>query len=443
MKKFSLIDYRFLIFLSISSLYIFLGLMGTFYNDLIYFRCNLFYDTDTSIKYNLIYMNSTVDIDRHPFIFALTPILKMISYLVWPKNFALILFQAIVATLSNVLLFWIMKKINIRHSTAIFFTLIYAFSFSTLFFVLFPEIYLYSSCVGLLLTYFVCCYHPCGGTQVVNEELFFVFIVAFLCVLGFGINPVNIVLYIPLLIYFFGNVDGRKKRDMFWHFLFLFVIIFCFLAFVGEILYSLVTSLAQDYPAVKWIKIDFSVSRLIKMLQETLIAPFYALETSFDAKEISWNFVTKQSFLLFLPALIFVLAPFCKRKLLQVPKIIWIFCSIVLIHTVLNFFYNSTWFLYSQNYLFFLVIILAYFYCGTSVRLQYIVLSLFLLFQILCNFNMLAVFIRWLNEDVLYVVLDALQTTLFIDSIIIVLVVMGAVVYEKFKQILGKIKWAG
>ena len=127
-------------------------------------------------------MKSMQDIDRHPFIFFLTPLLKIISYILSNPKLALILFQVVIATLNNLLLLLILKKMKIRDSVAALFTLIYALSFSTLLFVSFPEIYLYSSCIGLLLTL---CILPRSAPQHTHRNLYHIPFVRF----GFRRQP--------------------------------------------------------------------------------------------------------------------------------------------------------------------------------------------------------------------------------------------------------------
>lgn len=359
------------------------------------------------IKYNLLFMNSLRDIDRHPFIFILTPFLKLITILLNNPKLALILFQAFIATINNIILFLILKKIIIRNSTVIFFTLIYAFSYSTLLFVSIPEFYLYSACVNLMLTWFVFCYN--SNEQCTLNKYFPPLLLSCLCVLGFGINLINIILYIPLLIYFFLNIQ-QKRIQKFIIFLFFFFFIFFLLLCIGEIFYPLWENLLprnsiMKYRALEWIKVDFSIDRLLSVIQETLVAPFYALESTLSLP-IAWNFSKTQNFILLLPMILFI--PFYKMKLSFFTKQIFVTFSIVMIHLIANFFYNNSWFLYSQNYLFLLIVIYAHFYSKIDEKIQNWILGFYLIFQTFLNVITLTILMNSIYQNIFSVFLSAL-----------------------------------
>ena len=430
-------------FLLFFSVYLFLGLVGTFYNNIVDFRFDLFYDTDPSIKYNLIFMNTLTDLDRHPFVFVMTPILRLLSFITQEPKLAFLLFQAAIATLNNFLLFKILRKININFSTSVLFTLIYAFSFSTLLFVSFPEIYLYSPLIGLILVYYILGVKK-EQLSVFNtiKDMLPVLVISFLCILGFGINLINIVLYIPLLIYFFSLSSHKIRKDAILTFIFSGLIFYSFLTLCGEIFFPflsalITTSSILNYRALDWVMVDFSTQRFIQVLRESLIAPFYALETYFNLNKSGWWFSKEQSIFLLFPFFILAFFPFFK-KVQSVPKIIYYFGAIIMLHLILNYFYNSTWFLYSQNYLFFLVIILSYFYSKITHPIKNIILMMFLSFEIIFNIMMLGLFYFALNTNLIDVLVDALGKVLLIDVIIvcfyfIIKLLKGIMIQTQFK----------
>lgn len=413
------------------SVYLFCGLICSYYNTLIYELPDIFYDTDINYHYNLLYMEKgSISLDRHPFTFIVAFVLKTISFFIPSPKLVLLFCQAVVATFNNIILFVILRRIKIRLSSSVFFTMIYAFSFSTLFFVSFPEVYLYSSCIGLLLTYFILPDSVLFGKSLSEQTR--TLVVAFLCVCGFGINTVNIVLYIPLLIYYFSEISQTQRKFCIFTFFFSFMLLFSVFVIIGEFVCHLSGMLFSDM-SLSWVKLDFSLTRAVKVFQETFIAPFYALDTDLILKKgaYGWYFTDIQNPLYFIPfLLLMVFADFRKHRE-KTPYIIYACAGVVILHAFMNYFYNITWFLYSQNYLFLFIVFMAYLYSETNAKKQAFILSAFLIFQILLNFKMLYVFAVWLNGSVIPLIPDAVAKVAFADLVIIGISVLCHIIAHK------------
>ena len=183
-----------------------------------------------------------------------------------------------------------------------------------------------------------------------------------------------------------------------------------------------------------WVEPDFSVHKAIRVLQETFMAPFYALDTEFVLKgeHYGWYFKEVQHFLYFIPFLTLVIFSGFWKKQENIPVVIYYLIAVVALHLLLNCFYNKTWFLYSQNYLCFMVILFAYLYSKTSKNRQISVLSLFLLVQVVLNFKMLYHFAVWLNKSVSVLLPDVFTKLLTTDAVIVCLLGVGICIVKVF-----------
>jgi len=386
-------------FLAFFFLYLFLGLWGSGFNSRIYTEYDLFYDIDSNLQFELMYMRDLTNLDRHPFVFWLLPFLKAIQFLghIGEKE-AVLLLQALVGSLNNILLLSILKKINVKPFMALLFMLIYAFSFSTLLFVSFPEIYVYSALIGLIFLYTILVM-----TENKREaNLWHLFLLSLLVCCGTGVNLINFVLYLPLLYYcFLKQGQGILKKIC----IFLSMTVctgFVFLL-VGEILWGTFEFLLSggkltSYKAIEWFHLPRN--NLLQVFQETWIAPFYALDTIFVKKIQRWCFLAGQDMLWFIPFFVFVGFSKCYRYIKKTSQIIWFLLGTIILHTFLNCFYNDTWFLYSQNYFFYIIVCLAFFYSQTNNKSAILILAMFLCFQIFMNLNVISIFMEWINQDV-------------------------------------------
>ena len=384
------------VFLAFFSVYFFLGLWGSGYNNRIYTEYDLFYDIDSNLQFGLMYMKDLTNLDRHPFAFLILPVLKVIEFLFGVgERGAVLLAQAMVGAFNNILLFLILKKIKIKPVISVLFTLIYGFGFSTLVFVSFPEIYVYSSLIGLMFLYAVIAF-----TQNKSKASWGQAVLAILACAGLGINLINIVLYLPMLVYYFL----KKKR---WKYVLIFIItegvLLGALAALGETLWGISGVLMpggelKSYPALEWF--NSSRNKFMPVFQETWIAPFYALDTFLIEEVQRWRFLEEQSILLYIPFVLLILGSQFYRYMKKVPAIIFVSLGVVVLHMMLNCFYNTTWFLYAQNYFFYLIVFLAYFYSKTNHKVAVGVLGAFLAFEIFLNFNVISVLINWLNVGI-------------------------------------------
>lgn len=427
-----------LIFLLFFSFYLLWGLVSSNYNILVRTRFDLFYDIDTSIKFASIYMDTLQGIDRSPFIFVLTPIVKLLNLFIPNKMFCILFLQSIVATINNFILYIILDKINVKKITIIFFVLIYALSFSTLLFTFFPEKYIYSSFLGLLLTYIIMSFDGEQNYKATQDEsVKYIMLTSLLCILGLGINIINIVLYIPILAYFFSLYPKKERCIAIILFIICFSSYFAILYLCGEYFYSFSSSFSQAGNALHWFNVGFSIEKVIQVFQETFIAPFYALSSYFDAEKIEWNFHKQQSILYFIPCTVLLLLSILKGKNIKNNNIIWAFLAVVILHFMMNFIYNDTWFLYSQNYLFYIIVIMAYFYSNINKRIQIVILSMFLLTQIYINYKIFMIFMLGLNKNIILSVSISLVYVIITDIIIVSFISLIKLFLTKYKKTKG------
>ena len=352
---------------------------------------NAIYDMDLYKKLRLLFLYDTYDLDRHPLILFLTPLVKAINYIIQNEILTLLLLQSVLASFNVFLLYNLLKKLNVKKYTSLLFSLIYTFSFSTLLFTAYIECYIYSSFFGLLLTNYIVSHK---GKQF---SLSPILIISLLYILNFGINFINCILYIPLIAYFIVNQPIKYRLKSLGYFLLFATLYFAIFYIYEEIFFSISNSLflnntIKDYRAFTWINKDQSIIKSIQVLKETLIAPFYALPTNykdpnFIRDTITWSFSNKINIVYIIPFLLITLFPLYKFKEIQFSALTKILISIVFIHLCLNFFYNKTWFLYSQNYFFCLITVLAVLWNKINKQQQDIVLIPFLILQIFLNFR--------------------------------------------------------
>lgn len=400
-------------------LYITCGLYMSFYNDIIIkTRYDIAYSLDTGIRYYQLYAQTPCETAAHPYTNTLFPFIAIIKSMVYSTRFSMILCQSLIASSSCCLFFTALKNLNIQKHICIIFTGIFGISFSQLLTTTLPEIYVFSGFTQVLFLFYII---NITKQKTTTLSLSQIFILATLTTLSFGINLVNIILSLITLIYLLLCVYKTNFKNLFITF-FKIALISIFLitglAQIQKLAHhekTFFTPLKQGlhnkekHPSARFMTNLPHKERIPYLVNGTFIQPFYAMKSSpsktkkviYGYKKIIpkqnihyWIFADNQNiarqipFLLFLFMPIFIILRSSKKFIkFKSSQIIYLLLPLILTNSVCNYFFDvKNSFLFSQNNLCYLVLLIALLYSNVPKKITVPACLAFLAYQIPINF---------------------------------------------------------
>lgn len=363
-----------------------------FYNDLISnTRWDLLYGFDTGLKFIRMYKNSTALLtDGHPLSGMIVPYVKLLQSFIMSPRAVCIVAQSLLASSSVCLFLSCMNKLSSNKILNNLLSLIYAFSFSTLITASIPELYIYSGFLQCLFLYYVLTITQDEQSKITKIQIF---LLALLTTLNFGINLINILPSIFLIIYTLWKKYGLDYKSFFKIFA---NIIACAITLVLVLTYfqkatfrchtfmgSIVSAIKheKEHPYAKFVNKLEPEIKLQYTIKGHFIQPLYAMRSELrkrvyefegdknfpTIKTRLWNFTTEQKPIRFVPFLLFLLIPLCFNvlaiKRCKYKSLLLSLFSIVLIAGICNYFFEvKNCFIYSQNHLCYLLMLIALLY---------------------------------------------------------------------------------
>ena len=391
-KKHILLCLFFLFFV----LYFTVGLYLCFFNKAVTNCIDLIFDMDSSFAYNLVASNM-LQINilyKHSFIvIIIKPFLMLATAFFNSARVGGLFLQAIIGSGTVCLIYSIINVITNRKNIAVFLALLYGLSISTIIFSSVYEFYIYSAFISTLLLYYVCVF----WNKNIQLNIFDYILMAVILLCSFGITPITCISNLTLIFLLFI----RKKQSIksVFSFLFIFVVLF--------ILYSLLLKFGyfpfmfgeQDNHIKIFYQIHNNFNRFLLAIKSLYIESFYGLKIEIGNlhdvalelyKQEGIFFAEKQPFGLYIPSLCLIstIVWGLIKNIKNIKSSILLPLIVIVIINFLEFYiFNTKYsFLFSQNTLPFLVVLIGVLYNKFSDKFVNIFCSLFILWQCICNF---------------------------------------------------------
>lgn len=376
-------------------LYFTVGLYLCFFNDIASSHFNIFFDMDTCHIYKIAKSNFYIPqgVYKHPFLlFVIKPFLLLTTAFVNSARAGSLFLQAILGSGVLCLIYAIIDKLTNRKKLALLSALIYGFSISSVIFSSMFELYIYTAFLNTLLFYYIILLWKKEGPLKYIDY----FLLALLLISSVGITVITAVANLVLVFFLFKQKNSGIKNSLF------------FLAETIALyyLFLLITKLGNPDFLVTYVekielsfyKFDYDLNRLMIVLKSVFVHSFYGLklQTGVIGKNFMGIFFANvQPRILYIPSLIFIFFAFAglvkNIKATKSPLILPLILILV-IHILECYIYDSEYcFLFSQNILPFLIVLMALLYEKFSDKFNVILCSLFLFWEYLCDLYILCI----------------------------------------------------
>lgn len=401
---------------------------------------------DSSYVYSVSETNNYLLIlfDKHPLIYiVLRPFFLLFNALFNSPRAGTLFMQALVGSSTVCLIYTVINKLIQRKNISLFLSLIYGFSFSTFIFSSVYEFYIYSGFFNTLLIYYVSIFWNDNKPLKITDYL----LLAILVMFSSGVITITCIANTVLVFSLFIRKNQKFKNFIYW---FLFVIIlYAFNLLFVKLGYSqfLVDTPGNTMPS--FINTDYDLNRFLLSLKAIFVQSFYGLNTVIGRVHEIYNFeglyfADKQPFLLYIPSLLLIsviIYGFIKNIKILKSSIALPLILITVINIFECYFYNTKHsFLYSQNVLPYLIILIGILFCRFSDKFINIFCSLFLLWQLICIIHILPFLEIYLILQIYEITKNAhnINDTLFISFIysLISVIVFGIIIFILKKYIL-------
>lgn len=404
-----------LIFLLFLFFYFVCGIYLTCFNDVVsIIRHDLIYNLDTGrVISEFMDFNYPIKIFSHPFcalIFRSTYLL--FNNIIHIVKLDFVFMQSTLGA-SNVLIFYnILKYLNINKKTILLFTLVFGLSYSNIIFASLPECYILSGFANLLLIFYSI--YLCKNNKPISFINIFIF--SFLAAICTGINLVNITNSFILIFLVFIYKSKHFKMSFFVYLIKIiltFICIFMCLSFMQQYKFPDANAINTMQGLIKkndnysqlryYYDSRITLEKTKYALLHSFITPIYALtaqkiqiettnlNTNASISHDALDFSKKQNWVNFIPAIVFYIATLSailkNRKDILKKDIFFILLSIIILNFAFNLcFENQHCFLYSQNFLSYLIIFLALIQNHLSEKVLCYINFPFLSYQFIINF---------------------------------------------------------
>lgn len=344
----------------------------------------------------------------HPlFLMIAQPVYRLLRGVINHTMTAIVVEEALLATITNCSLYSLFKKKKLNTQNAFLLTMIYAFSFSTMLFVSIPETYVFSS--FFLVHYILFIVSVSEKRERMNKRELFLLVL--FGVMNFGVTLTNYVAYIAGLVYLlikkYDLRESLKKFFLINVMNFLFIGLSCvFQKMVWKASTVFITSVIQGikgegYEETMYMTWNVSIEKTILWFKETIFYPFlsptvHLYHTSYGthvSRFGGYGIICKVFITMFiLIAAIAILAGLiviCKEKNSDIGFYMTL-CVLLGFNLGMHYFYGyDDAFLYSQNFLYLIVLLLAL--CLDKMKSKWFgrwifkFLKIFLVFEILNN----------------------------------------------------------
>ncbi|MBQ3310880.1 hypothetical protein IJG72_02255 [bacterium] len=392
-------------------LYFTLGLYFCFSNKVITLFYDVIFDIDC-VRFNkLLYENYAPDnsIFKHPFsITILRPIFFLTQAFCNSIKTGGILLLALCGSGTVCMVYLTIKKLIKDKNIALPFSLIFGLSFSTLIFSSNFELYIYSAFISsILLFYIIELWDDNKSIQNID-----IFIMSVLLFLSYGITLITALHNFVLILFLIMHKNSKFSlfsKNIFKH-LALILTMFGVFYLIFDLSFGQAKNIFDLEYDKNYISNDFNFSHFFAAAKVLFVQCFYAIKMEFVQLR-SFNigtglvFATKQHPVLFAPAILFFTTAFVGfiKKIKNIKYLTHSIVLPILIISVLNFIewcmYNCEYsFLFSQNLMIYLIILLAVSFSVFSDKFTKYFCYIFLLWQCFSNIFALVIIKTYLKK---------------------------------------------
>lgn len=388
-----------LLFFFFFMIYFTYGLYITFFNESIIQQYDIIFNADSPRIINdfLLVNADHYRTKVHPLqLILLQPIFLVINTFLHSPKAALLMGQAIcsaatVIFIKNILYLW-----TNNHKISLLVSIIYGFSFSTLVFTSIPETYIFAAFFNALLFYYLSLMYT-KTSELTNSNYL---VIAILTVFAFGIIPISIISNFILILFLLkGKISVKIILKLFCLMLMLFTSL------------TLIQKLAHPFSPIffkgavsediNYTNSDINFKKIGFVSRGMFVESLYSLKLVKTENTQLPNgllfFASEQNCIKFIPAVLifgFMLAGFLlkKRMFLDKMNMITSLSLILFINFVQSYFYGaSIAFLYSQNSLLYLIILLGIILAKLSSKISSGLCIAFILYQSIVNIPALSI----------------------------------------------------
>lgn len=373
------------------------ALSVTFFNDSITELYDIIFGADCPRVYNdfVLVSGNHYRTSVHPLqLILIQPIISLLSGLTHSPRVSLLILNSIVTSLNVLFINLILFNFTRKWIISILGALIYGVSFSSIVFSSIPETYMYAVFFSLVLFYYISEIYK-NKFQLTFENYL---IISILTVFAFGIIPVCIIPAFILIFWLFNKLYKQDKKLLCKNLSKVFcIVIVLFLLLMGfqKLAYPKSRIIFEGIKnETHYLSRGTVINRTNCITKNILVHSFYSLDIAKHEDEIHPKgilVVAKNqnslkyifSFMYFIFPLIYFLTRQRKYKCLNV--IVPLSCiSLILLYSMYIYGGNEC-FLYSQNVLPYIVILMTLLYSKIKNSLATIILSIFIIFQLVNN----------------------------------------------------------
>ncbi len=422
------------------------------YNHLdIITKAEVFLGADNARAWNdLTVINSDhYRIKVHPlFILLIQPFVHTLNLIINNTAVSLIIIQSVFGVGTCVLIFFILKNFNVSNNISFISMLLWGLSFCALIFSSIPETYIYSAFFNLLLWFYISKLmknNKLSTGEIINTSLF--------SALATGIILSNFLICIISIVFLLQNVYENKLvpiiKELF-KIILLSILFITILNFLQSLLWktpilfkslSVIFTNPNEYEDFKYFNFHINSAVMHSLFYQYFIAPFYAIKIielpQWGSRFTKIVFKYHQNIMLTLPVILiycYALISAIKNKIIKNKLIITLFFIILIEFISFIFYGNFEAFIYSPNYLIFIILFFANIFNNCQNKFLYLILSLIFICQIILNFKAILYIVQYLNK---YAMPDANYALFPIYSLIIAILfaIIAFFISKKIKKI--------
>ena len=395
------ISKSFIIFICFFVLYFGISFSLSFLNDAVFKDYGIFFGSDCPRVYeDFLYINVChYRLRVHPLqLIEIQPLIQIINGFLHSQRASFLVLSSLFGSAIVSFIYSTILNFTNKKQLSIIFSIIFGISFSTLIYVATPETYIFTTFFNVLNLLYASILFK-NKNKIKLKDCF---ILALLSVLGFGIIPVSIIS--NLIIIFWIIVElSKNKKEIFLNFLrtvVLFLTIFFSLTLIQKLAYAHIPLPFEGSAKeeVNYLSKNVTSKKKIKFLiQRGIVSSFYPVKFSIhkdlNVKNGILFFDDNQKATIYFSALsliLFGIIGYFKNFKKANNRLILALSLIISISLIENYFYGTgECFLYTQNFLNYLIVLLAIFYSFLKDKISISLLSIYILYQTIMNFSAL------------------------------------------------------
>ncbi len=405
-RIFTKLNIQYIIFFSFLMLFMTCGFFISFYNEVSTYFGDSFFNADGSRIYNNFFNININDFSpvKHPLVpFFLQPLFRFFDYFFRAPRVSFIFTSSFCGASIVIIIYKILSIWTNNNKLSILMSVIYGISFSTLIFISVPELYIFSALSNSLLFLYL----SLLAKKNTKLKLYDYFNIAVLTLISFGIMVISLLSNCILILWLLGYINKTNEKKVIKDFI-IIITIAASLFLIFSIIQARSYQNMNDAVFLGKLLTDGSISiynSSFKMLLYSILAgSFYALKI--NTKDMFFYFQNEQDFWYFIPVIfLWSLAILCYAYKTIIEKksnsdSLAFALIIIFILNMAEFFcyHTSICFLFSQNVLIYIIILLGLMLDKVLDKFVNISLFIFIVFQLITNSNAIIMLGEIVNE---------------------------------------------